>query len=106
MATADLANEDLAQELSERWVKQLEDQDWSKRLYLINDLYEYMRDTIPDFDVFCDVFPHTIAKILYRLGPSDITCAEQAHILANSGDAKHRDLAGEWFRQHRQRSAG
>ncbi len=104
MPNTDLANEALAQELSERWVKQLTDKDWKKRLYLINDLYEYMRDTIPDFDVFCDVFPNTIARILYKLGPSEITCAEQAHIFANSGDPRHREQAGTWFRQQRPES--
>lgn len=101
MPTTDLANEELAQELSDRWVKQLEDKDWKNRLYLINDLYEYMRDTIPDFDVFCDVFPNTIAKVLDKLETREITCAEQAHIFANSGNPRHRDQAGEWFRRHR-----
>ena len=93
-------NHELAIELAERWVKQLFNKTWQERLNVIADLFEYMKESIGDFATFCEVFPDTIAEIVYRLGDQEVSGIEQAHLYASSRDAAHRDAAGAWFRQH------
>ena len=95
------ANRELAIELAEMWVKQLLDKNWNERLHLIADLHEYMHDSIRDFADFCEIFPETVAEIVYRLNGPEVACVEQAHLYASSRDPAHRDAAGSWFRQHR-----
>jgi len=94
------SDHELASELAERWVKQLLDKTWQERLDVVADLFEYMRESVADFSNFCELFPDTIAEIIYRLGDQEITGVEQAHLYASSRDPAHRDAAGEWFRRH------
>jgi len=93
-------NHDLAIELAERWVKPLLDKDWSERLNIVADLYEYLRESTKEFSDFCEIFPDTIAEIIERLNEPEVTCVEQAHLYASSRDAAHRDAARTWFREH------
>jgi hypothetical protein len=90
----------LAAELAERWGKLLLGKTWHERLYVIADLFEHVRESIGDFSRFCEIFPDTIAQIIYRLGDHEVTGVEQAHLYASSRDAAHRSAAGAWFRQH------
>ena len=94
------SNHELATELADRWVKQLDHKDWNERLNLVTDLYEYLRESIKEFSDFCEIYPDTIAGIIERLNVPEVTCVEQAHLYANSGDAAHRDAARKWFREH------
>jgi hypothetical protein len=94
------SNHELAVELAERWVKQLLDKNWSERLNLIADLYEYLRYSTKEFSDFCEIFPDTIAEIINRLDQPEVSCVEQAHLYANSRDAAHRAAARLWFREH------
>ena len=94
------SNHELATELAERWVKQLFNKTWQERLRVIADLFEYMQESIGDFSNFCEVFPDTIAEIIYRLGDQEVIAVEQAHLYASSRDVAHRDAAGAWIRQH------
>jgi hypothetical protein len=93
-------NHELAMELAQRWVKELLDKDWPERLNLIMDLYEYLRQSTKEFSDFCDIFPDTIAEIIDRLNEPGVTCIEQAYLYASSRDAKHREGARTWFREH------
>ena len=94
------SDHELASELADRWVKQLLDKTWQERLDVIADLFEYMRESIANFSQFCELFPDTIAQIIYRLGNQEVTEVHQAHLYATSRDAAHRSAAGEWFRKH------
>ena len=97
---SDQGNHELATELAQRWVKELLDKDWHERLNLIVDLYEYLRESTKEFSDFCEIFPDTIAGIIDRLNEPEVTCTEQAHLYASSRDAKHREAARTWTREH------
>ncbi len=60
-----------------------------------------MREEIPEFDRFCDVFPRFIAALIDRLDDPHITSADQAHVFANSANPDHRQAAATWFRNQR-----
>lgn len=95
---------ELATELAARWAKQLRDHDWNERLSLLNDIHDHLRETIPDFEKFCQVFPQFIAELIIRLGDFEIRSEAQAHVFANSAAPEHRKAAGAWLsRHHRQR---
>lgn len=104
--TADVSNKtnsDLALELAERWLRPIRAVDWPERLSLLNDIHDYLREEIPDFAQFCDVFPHFIAELIERLGDPVVHSSDQAHIFANSADARHRQAAAAWFAEERRR---
>lgn len=104
--TADVANKtdsDLAVELAERWLEPMRAVDWAERLSLLNDIHDYLREEIPDFGKFCDVFPQFIAELITRLSDRDVRSSDQAHIFANSADERHRQAAAAWFAEQRRR---
>ena len=92
----------LPKELSQIWARQLKPVDWDKRVLLINEFHDNLKEMIPDFEEFCDVFPAIVQETLVLIGEDEITCESQAHIFANSADQNHRLLAGAWFRSHNQ----
>ena len=94
-------NRELAIELANMWAGLLLDRNWDERLHLVADLHEYMQESIRDFADFCDIFPETVAEIIYRLNAPEVTSLEQAHLYASSRDPVHRDAAGTWLRQNR-----
>lgn len=92
-------NHAIAVEVAERWLHQLKPVSWDRRILLLNDLHQYLRDNLASLDVFCDVFPEAIAIIIERLGAEPIGSVAQAHVYANSLDENHRQMAKAWFKQ-------
>lgn len=90
----------LAAELASRWTGQLQARSWDERLNLLNDIHDHLREVIPDFDKFCQVFPQFIAELVARLGDMEIRSEAQAHVFANSAAAEHRKAAGAWLSRH------
>ena len=88
----------LPKELSQIWARQLVPADWDTRVFLINDFHDNLKEMIPDFEEFCEVFPAIVMETLNLIGENEITCDAQAHIFANSADQKHRLMARDWFR--------
>lgn len=92
---------DLAIELADRWLEPTKAVSWPGRLSLLNEIHDHLREEIPEFDRFCDVFPRFIAALIDRLEDSHITSADQAHVFANSANPEHRQAAATWFRNQR-----
>ena len=90
----------LVGELLERCLPLLSERGWSDRLRALMQLHDQLRDDVQDIAVFCHIFPRFIEQIIERLGASAISSLEQAQIYANSADATHRDMAGQWLKQH------
>lgn len=103
MMTEAWSESELAVELASRWVGQLQALDWEERLSLLNDIHDHLRETIPDFDRFCQVFPRFIAELVTRLGDPEIRSEAQAHVFANSAAPDHRKAAGAWLGRHQRR---
>lgn len=94
---------DLAVELADRWLPAIEAAGWHDRLMLLNEVHDHLREEIPDFERFCDVFPRFIAELIDRLADPVIRSADQAHVFANSANPAHRNAAAAWFREQRDR---
>jgi hypothetical protein len=94
---------DLAIELADRWLAAIEAAHWSQRLTLLNEIHDHLREEIPDFERFCEVFPRFIAALIERLADPVIRSADQAHVFANSAESAHRQAAAAWFREQRDR---
>lgn len=92
---------DLAIELADRWLEPIRAASWAERLALLNEIHDHLREEIPEFDRFCDVFPRFIAALIDRLADPAITSADQAHVFANSANSDHRQAASAWFRSQR-----
>lgn len=92
--------QDLVKELTDRCEGLLKDKSWPDRLQALTELHDQLRDDIEDFDFFCDVFPLFVESLIDRLDGGGVGNADQAQIYANSARAEHRDLAGDWLRQH------
>ena len=90
----------LSKELSRIWARQLKPVNWEKRVLLINDFHDNLKEMIPDFEEFCDVFPAIVRETLVLIDEDEILCDAQAHIFANSADQTHRLMAGAWFRSN------
>lgn len=90
--------EQLPKELAQIWARQLKPLSWEKRVQLMNEFHENLKEMIPDFGEFCEVFPEIVTETLNQINEHDIACDAQAHIFANSADEKHRQRAGAWFR--------
>lgn len=97
-----MGSRDLPKELAPIWVRQIKSLDWDGRVKMLNEFHDNLREMIPDFDEFCEVFPRTVAETLKLLGEDEITCDSQAHVFANSSDKTHRERAGAWFRSRNQ----
>lgn len=94
--------EQLPTELAQIWARQLKPLSWEERITLMNEFHENLKEMIPDFEEFCEVFPAIVMETLNRIDEADISCDAQAHIYANSADEEHRQRAGAWFRTHSQ----
>ena len=94
---------ELAVELAERWLGPIRAADWAGRLSLLNDVHDHLREEIPDFDRFCDVFPQFIAELIRRIADPTVRSSDQAHIFANSADERHRQAAAAWFAEQSRR---
>lgn len=94
---------DLAVELAERWLGPIRAVDWAGRLSLLNEIHDHLREEIPDFGRFCDVFPEFVAELIRRIDDPTVRSSDQAHIFANSADERHRQAAAAWFAEQRQR---
>lgn len=97
------SNATLAEELAVRWYRPIAAADWPQRLALLNEIHDHLREEIPDFEQFCEVFPLFIAGLIRRISDPVITSADQAHVFANSADPEHRQAAAAWFREQRDR---
>ena len=88
----------LAEELVDRWSAALARRDWPERLQLLSDIHEKLREDVDSIETYADLSPRFIASLVDRLGDIEVTCAEQAHVYANSGRSDHREAAGRYFR--------
>jgi hypothetical protein len=88
---------DLATELIERWYEPIQTRSWPGRLELLTDIHEQLQVDIGDFDIYSEVSPQFIAGLIARLGTDEIGCIEQAHVYSNSGNDRHREMAGLWL---------
>jgi hypothetical protein len=88
----------LARELVELWADTLALEPWSKRLEMLNGIHEQLIADIGDFEQYCEVSPRFVAGLIEHWKPERITCVEQAHIYANSGNEDHRKTAGDWLK--------
>jgi hypothetical protein len=95
---------DLAIELANRWLEATKAASWPGRLALLNEIHDHLREEIPEFDRFCDVFPRFIAELVNLLSDPVIRSSDQAHVFANSADASHRQAAAAWFKEQRDRN--
>jgi hypothetical protein len=95
----------LATELVDRCYGLLAPMGWPARLSALMELHDQLRDEFVDFQEFCDVFPRFIEQLVDRLGSTEVTCFEQAQVMANSANKLHRDAAGEWLARHYARGA-
>jgi hypothetical protein len=95
-----LANDKLALEIADRWVRRLRPMNWPERLAGLADLLEHLQEALGNMSRVGDVFPDIIANVVNKLGDPKIDCVEQAHVYATSKDRMHREAAGEWFRSH------
>jgi len=93
--------EALATELAERWAPMMERMDWQERLRLLGEIHEKLLEDLGNFDIYAELSPRFIAKLVDRIGNGTVSSAEQAHVFANSGEARHRRASGEWFRRAR-----
>ena len=87
----------LASELVDRWAGALARRTWPERLELMTDIHEKLREDVECIATYAEVSPRFIARIIDRLGGGEVTCAEQAHIYANSHRQAHREAAGRYF---------
>jgi len=87
----------LASELARRWRPSLVNQNWAGRVDLIRQMHEQLQDDLEDLQLYAEVSPLLIKKIIDALGAGPIESVEQAHVYANSADKKHRDAAGAWL---------
>lgn len=87
----------LAEELVDRCIELLRPRDWAGRLDALMQMHDQVREDFEDFDLFCNVFPIFIARLIHRLGVQPIESLPQAHIYANSALQEHRDAAGAWL---------
>jgi hypothetical protein len=92
---------DLVAELVDRWAPTFQSRSWAGRLSLLTEIHEQLLDDLGNFDIFAEVSPRFIAGLIDRLDEGPIRCDEQAHIYANSGNDRHRRLAGDWFEAQR-----
>lgn len=93
--------EALATELAERWAPMMERMDWPERLQLLGEIHEKLLEDLGNFDIYAELSPRFIARLLDRVGNGTISSAAQAHIFANSAEDRHRRASGEWFRRSR-----
>jgi len=87
----------LATELLERWLNYLLPKSWPDRLHMLSEMHEQLLEDIGDFELYCRVSPLFIERLIERAGTPEVTCVEQAHIYANSGNPDHRTAAGLWL---------
>jgi hypothetical protein len=91
----------LATKLAQQWLPLLAPRDWKGRLDLLHMIHEQLQEDLNDLDVYCQVSPILVEKIIDLLGDSEVSSREQAHVYANSANPAHRRVAGEWLaRQH------
>jgi hypothetical protein len=88
-------------ELVDRWAPMMQSRSWAGRLALLAEIHEQLLEDLGNFDVFAEVSPRFIAGLIERLDEGLVDNAEQAHIYANSGDERHRRMAGDWFEANR-----
>ena len=88
----------LAEELVNRWSTALARRNWSERLQLLSDFHEKLKEDVDSIEAYADLSTRFIASLVDRLGDQEVTCAEQAHVYANSGRSAHREAAGRYFR--------
>ena len=93
--------EELATELARRWEPLLVNKSWSERLQLLHQMHEQMQDDLEDLQLYAEVSPILIRKVIEALGGGAIASREQAQIYSNSAAKAHRDAAGAWLAQHR-----
>ena len=91
---------ELVTELVDLWADTLAEKPWPKRLEMLNDIHEQLLADIGDFEAYCEVSPKFVEGLIDRWRVQRITCVEQAHIYANSGNESHRLAAGEWLKIH------
>ena len=96
--------ESLVAELVGRWLPLFATEDWPGRLKLLHQMHEQLQDDLGQLELYTAVSPALIRELLEQLSAGPITCTAQAHIYANSGDERHRRMAGEWLELHQSRA--
>jgi hypothetical protein len=91
---------ELARELARRWLPILIGKSWPERFDLIRQMHEQMQDDLVDLQLYAEVSPYLIQKIIEGLAGGPIESPEQAQIYANSAEAAHREAAGAWLARH------
>lgn len=91
----------LANELAERWAPLMRPMDWRQRLRVLGEIHEKLLEDLGNFDVYAELSPRFIARLIEQMSNGAVISLEQAHIYANSGDPRHRAASGDWFRRSR-----
>ena len=92
---------DLAEELASRWAPIFVEKDWPERLGLLEEMHEQLQEDLGDMNIYCEVSPILISKLIESLSDGPVTSMAQVHIYANSASEAHRRAAGEWLAKHR-----
>jgi hypothetical protein len=90
----------IAIDLAARWAGTLINKSWPERYELMRQMHEQMQDDMEDLQLYAEVSPRLIKRIIDELPGGPVTSLEQAHIYANSADKAHRDAAGAWLARH------
>src|SRR5579863_8632228 len=99
--TMSRAAEQLAEELVMRWGPLFVDKSWAERLRLLNEVHEQLQEDLGDLDLYSEISPLFIRKLIVSLKSGPVQSIEQAQIYANSADELHRREAGAWLARGR-----
>jgi hypothetical protein len=90
----------LAEELVERWAGFFAPKSWTERLDLLYQVHEQLRDDLDNLDLYAEVSPAFVGRLIDKLSSGPVSSLAQAHIYANSDDETHRREAGEWLERY------
>jgi len=94
------AIEDLAEELSRRWLPLFVQIEWPARLKLLEEMHQQLQEDLGNLGIYCAVSPVLTRKLIQKLAGGPVSSMAQAHIYANSDDEEHRRAAGDWLSLH------
>src|SRR5579883_727169 len=83
-AMATQAIEDLAEELSRRWLPLFVQIEWPARLKLLEEMHQQLQEDLGNLGIYCAVSPVLTRKLIQKLAGGPVSSMAQAHIYANS----------------------
>ena len=87
----------LVNEYRAEWLGALKGLNWPDRLQLLDEIHARLYKEVGNEGTFREVSPELVAALIRGLGQPAVNGAAQAHIYANSGDARHRQAAEKWL---------